>query len=155
MCSNGHADFPILIRSKHWMGLLSFLISNAAKRAKSAVVIYVFSKRSEMHLCRALWAEAQLSQVVLKRAEFFIPLSLSLSAAPRQARDPLAARTNHLRQMHSNQFIIYFIIIPWLQFEADSFLLFKTGSLFDSWTFFSFPLLCFLLLNIIHICHPF
>lgn len=32
----------------------------------------------------------------IKRLEFFIPLSLSLSVVLQQAQSPLAARTNHL-----------------------------------------------------------
>ena len=44
------------------------------------------------------------------------------------------------RQMHSNQFIIYFIIIPRLQFEADRFVLFMKGCLFIPG---HFPSLCF------------
>lgn len=79
----------------------------------------------------------------IKRVEFFIPLSLSLSVVLQQAQAPSrhAQIISVRRQMHSNQFIIYFIIIPWLQFEADSFII-HDGRPFDSWAF-SFALLSF------------
>lgn len=95
-----------------------------------------------MHLCWALWAEAQLSQVVL-RVEVFIPLSLRLFVVLQQAPGP----SQHVqiilvpRHMHSNQFIIYFIFIPWLQFEADGFIIHDKQP-FDSRAF-SFALLSF------------
>lgn len=50
----------------------------------------------------------------IKRVKFFIPLSLRLYVVLQQAKAP----SRHVqiisvrRQMHGNQFIIYFIIIP-------------------------------------------
>lgn len=72
----------------------------------------------------------------IKRVEFFVPLSLSLSMVLQQTQAPSrhAQIISVCRQKHSNQFIIYFIIIPWLQFEADSFIIHDRQP-FDSWAF--------------------
>lgn len=89
------------------------------------------------------WADAQLRVVLsgIKRVEVFIRLSLSLER--QQASGPLrhAQIISAPRHMHSNSFIIYFIIIPWLQFEADRFIIHDRQP-FDSWAF-SFALLYF------------
>lgn len=81
--------------------------------------------RNARHLCRAAWAPIITSAI--KRAESLIPVSLSQSAVLQQAQAP-SRRVQIISAhslMHSNQFIIYFMIIPRLQ----TILLFMTGGL--------------------------
>lgn len=94
-----------------------------------------------MYLCSALLSRRPIITSGIKRVEVFI--RLSLSSERQQASGPLrhAQIISAPRHMHSNQFVIYFIIIPWLQFEADGFIIHDRQP-FESWAF-SFALLSF------------
>lgn len=124
--------FPALIRSKPWIPpqpqqahpTHHLWISNLEGSGRFCGWLMISALcRNELHLCRAVRAPVITGGI--RRVEILISLSLSMSAALQQAGAP----SRHVQiisvrsQMHSNQFILYFMIILWLPSRPDGFII--------------------------------